>query len=117
MIDGRTLADGGQVGLAICPLNMRDKFLTQMISSVFYIGLFKCGETKDNVRENIKELKEMIAKIERENGIDVGSTYRLQIHFIYVSDLKNIYSIFDNVNCCPLCTCKTDEVWRFDCKN
>ena len=65
MIDGRTLADGGQVGLAICPLNMRDKFLTQMISSVFYIGLFKCGETKDNVRENIKELKEMIAKIER----------------------------------------------------
>ena len=51
----------------------------------------------------------------RENGIDVGSTYRLQIHFIYVSDLKNIYSIFDNVNCCPLCTCKTDEVWRFDC--
>ncbi|EFC47752.1 predicted protein [Naegleria gruberi] len=59
-VDGREINGKKQIAIALVPLNLRDIFPTQAVSSVFYIGLFLGSETKSSLPETVGSLSDSL---------------------------------------------------------
>ena len=87
-VDGREVNKIKQV--AIVPLNLRDKFPSQSVDSVFYIGLFQMTESKDNIEKTIGVIQESIKNVEKRLYFNEST-----VKIIYVSDMHNVGFTFD----------------------
>ncbi|KAG2373900.1 hypothetical protein C9374_011785 [Naegleria lovaniensis] len=102
-VDGREINKVKQVAVALVPLNLRDVFPSQAVSSVFYIGLFQMSETKESIKETIGTLTDEIKTVSQKTYFE-----KSEVHLFYVSDMHNVGFTFE-FDICPYCMAKTVE--------
>lgn len=107
-VDGRAISNAKQVAIALVPLNLRDQFKSQEVSSVFYIGLFHMSETKDTIEQTIGTLKQAIKDVQVKNYSKDNSNETTEVKLIYVSDMHNVGFTFD-YDFCPYCIAQRVE--------
>ena len=97
-VDGREVNGVKQVAVVLVPLNLRDVFPTQAVSSVFYVGLFQMTETELSLKQTIGTIADEIKQIQS----TIYNNDISPVKVFYVSDMHNIGMTF-KYDMCPYC--------------